>query len=170
MSLVNWEGYSHEQLRDQRSELRQSEKADRREASNWSLPGETRRHASERAANCAEMIEEINAELDRRREAAAQRREESETRRQEAALREQASTADGNEVERARQAALKHASIGGRASAVQVWEVQVRWKGSDGNDYLGFFNPANNRLRAWKFVNEGTPSARKISGRWCLSA
>ncbi len=48
--------------------------ADRREASDWSLPAETRRHASERAANCREMIGEINAQLDERYQKSPRRR------------------------------------------------------------------------------------------------
>lgn len=66
MSLVDWAKYSNEELRYQRSDLENAARADRRQAGDWSEPSENRRHASERAANCAEMIREIDEELDRR--------------------------------------------------------------------------------------------------------
>src|SRR5437764_14938667 len=96
MGLGYWEQYSNEELRYKRSELRQDERAAHRDAGKWSVPAENRRHASEVAANCAEMIREINAVLDQRheeaaerREATARRREEAATRRQDAATRQQ---------------------------------------------------------------------------------
>lgn len=138
MSLVNWEQYSNQELRYKRSKLRQDERDARQEASKWSLPAETSRHASERAANCAEMIEEINAVLDRRHEEAARRREKAETRHQEGTMRQQARAADGDEAERARQAALGEdvAKIVTEQTASRLAVMFEEWA-------TGTFRPAN---------------------------